>query len=218
MSGFERLGRQDRIALWPDEAGWQQDIGVVARLDGDRLLDGDDCVRLDVVLRWIETRLPRVPRMRQVVYVPRFGLGPPLWVDAASFDLRDHVHAVAPLRPGDEAQLWATVEQLRRRRLDPKRPLWEAWFIPVPEARTVWVYFRVHHVIADGVSGVAMLGALLDPEPVVDVSPPHPHEPAPPPSDRALFKDTVGRCLTELTDAAGACAHPATIWRSVQAG
>jgi hypothetical protein len=55
MSGFERLGRQDRIALWPDEAGWQQDIGVVARLDGDRLLDGDDCVRLDVVLRWIET-------------------------------------------------------------------------------------------------------------------------------------------------------------------
>lgn len=64
MSGVDRLSRQDPIALWPDEVGWQQDIGVVARLDADGLLDEDGCVRLDVALGWIESRLPRVPRTR----------------------------------------------------------------------------------------------------------------------------------------------------------
>ena len=38
MCGVDRLGAQDLITLWPDEVGWQQDIGVVAYLDCDALL------------------------------------------------------------------------------------------------------------------------------------------------------------------------------------
>lgn len=74
----------------------------------------------------------------------------PLWADAPAFDLSDHVRVVALPAPGDEAQLLLATEQLRRRRLDRSRPLWEMWFLPgLPDAR-IGLFVRLHHVIADG--------------------------------------------------------------------
>ncbi|WP_282958604.1 wax ester/triacylglycerol synthase domain-containing protein, partial [Rhodococcus opacus] len=155
---MERLTAQDVMTLWPDEAGWSQDIGLVALLDACDLVDTDGRILLGDVRTSIEARLPLAPRLRQVVYVPRWGLGRPLWVDAAAFDVRDHVCAVPPVHHADEARLLEVVEELRRRPLDRSRPLWKMWFVPGLAGGRTAVYLRVHHVIADGPAGVAMLG------------------------------------------------------------
>jgi len=43
-----------------------------------------------------------VPRLRQVVHRPRFGLDTPLWVDAPTFDVADHVRTHGLDLPGSD--------------------------------------------------------------------------------------------------------------------
>ena len=82
-------------------------LAALAVLDGGRLLDADGRFRIETAREEIGRRLHRVPRFRQLLYRPRFGLGWPLWVDAPSIDLAEHVREF-PLRArADEAQLLA---------------------------------------------------------------------------------------------------------------
>ena len=139
----DRLTDEDQRMLWPDEI-WPQEIGALAVLDGGlAVLDGGLAgpggrVRVEAVREVIAARLRLVPQFRQLLYVPRPGLGRPLWVDAPAFDLADHVRVVPVPAPGDEAALLRAAEQLRRVRLDRSRPLWQMWLLPgLPEGR-VW--------------------------------------------------------------------------------
>src|SRR6266511_613045 len=112
---MERLTAADLSMVWPEDFGWPQDIGAIAVLDGSDLLDAKGRVRIEKVRDQIARRLHLLPRFRQRLYMPRRGLGWPLWVDAQSFDLAEHL-AVFPLGPAaDEAEFLATCEQLRRR-------------------------------------------------------------------------------------------------------
>ncbi|MCK6208979.1 hypothetical protein KZX45_00280 [Georgenia sp. EYE_87] len=125
---IERLSAEDQLLLWPDEA-WPQDLGAIALLDGATLVDPDGRFRIETVRAVVESQLHLVPRFRQMLVTPRRGLGPPLWEDATAFDVAEHVRVLPLPAPGDEAQLLAAVERLRRRRLDRTRPLWEMWFL-----------------------------------------------------------------------------------------
>src|SRR5215218_53445 len=204
----DRLTASDLFMLWADDFGWSQDIGVLAILDGTRLLDPDGRVRIEAVRRHIEPRLHLVPRFRQLLYRPRRGLGWPLWVDAPGFDLADHVRVFPLAGPGAQAQLLAACAQLYGRRLDPSRPLWEATFLPGLPAHQVGLFLRAHHTIADGVAGVAAFGALLDltadaPTPVAP-----PWTPTPIPSAGELLGDNLRRRLRGLGHGLSALAHP----------
>jgi hypothetical protein len=119
----ERLNPDDQVMLWPDQL-WPQEIGAVIWLDGRGLFDDEGRFRIDAVRQMIEGRLHEVPRLRQILYSPRRGLGGPLWVDAPRFDLRDHVRVVPLCGPAAEPAILAEVERLRRQRLDRSRPLW----------------------------------------------------------------------------------------------
>jgi diacylglycerol O-acyltransferase len=214
----DRLTASDLFMLWADDFGWSQDIGVLAILDGTRLLDRDGRINIEAVRRHIEPRLALVPRFRQLLYRPRRGLGWPLWVDAQSFDLADHVRVHPLAAPGDQAQLLAACAQLYRRRPDPSRPLWEAWFLPGLPERQVGLFLRAHHTIADGVAGVAAFGALLDldadaPTPVAP-----PWTPTPMPSARELLGDNLRRRLRGLGHGLSALAHPNRQGRGAPAG
>lgn len=220
---MERLTAQDVMTLWPDEAGWSQDIGLVALLDACDLVDADGRNLLGDVRTSIEARLQLAPRLRQVVYVPRWGLGRPLWVDAAAFDVRDHVCAVPPVHHADEARLLEVVEELRRRPLDRSRPLWKMWFVPGLAGGRTAVYVRVHHVIADGPAGVAMLGALFDSAPDGPAPRVEPWMPAPVPAANELIVDNLRRRRAAVARMLAACTRPATIvcrtrraWASVR--
>ena len=192
-SSLDRLSAEDRLILWPDEV-WPQDIGAVGVLDGSSLLDSDGRFRIEAAKQAIEGRL-HLRRFRQVLCVPRRGLGGPLWIDAPEFDLSDHVRVEQLPDPADEAELLRTVARLRRRRLDRSRPLWEMWFLPgLPDHRIGW-FVRLHHVMADGIAGVAELGALLDAAPNTATAPAHPWVAAPRPSARALLVDNLNNEL-----------------------
>jgi diacylglycerol O-acyltransferase / wax synthase len=216
---MERLSAQDLMMLWPEEFGWSQDIGALAILDGRRLLDTDGRFRIEVARDEIGRRLHLVSRFRQLLYRPRFGLGWPLWIDAPTIDLADHV-GVFPLKaPADESQLLLACEELRHRRLDPSRPLWEMWFLPgLPDGR-VGLFMKLHHAIADGVAGIAALGAFVDlvPDPPGTSEPP-PWTPAPMPSTRELAADNLGRHLQELRRAFTRLDHPVDTARKARRG
>jgi WS/DGAT/MGAT family acyltransferase len=204
---LDRLSADDRLILWPD-AVWPQDVGALAILDGGNLLDTDGSFRIDAARDAIERRLHLLPRFRQILYEPRRGLGGPLWVDSGAFDPRDHVRVAPVPTPGDEAQLLAVVEDLRRRRLDRSRPLWEMWFLPgLPEAR-VGLFVRLHHVVADGLAGMTSVAALLDAGPDTAAAPPQPWAPAPWPSARDLFVDNLRYRVGDLGRVFSALGHP----------
>jgi diacylglycerol O-acyltransferase / wax synthase len=212
---LERLTAQDLLMVWPDDFGWPEDIGALAILDGTRLLDRDGRVRIEAVRRQLEPRLHLVPRFRQLLYRPRLGLGWPLWVDAPAFDLADHVRVHPLAAPGNQAQLLAACEQLRRRRLDPSRPLWELWLLPgLPQGR-VGLFLRAHHAVADGISGLAAFGALLDLAADAPASVPSPWTPAPIPSPGQLLYDNLRRRLQGLGRGLSGLTHPiATLRRA----
>jgi WS/DGAT/MGAT family acyltransferase len=214
---MERLTAQDLSMLWPDDVGWPQDIGALVILDGNSLLGPDGRVLIDAVRDAIESRLHLVPRFRQRLCLPHWGLGWPLWADAPAFDIAEHVNIVPVPAPGDEAQLLHVIEQLRRQPLDRSRPLWQMWFLPGLSDGRVGLYVRVHHAIADGVAGVAILGAILDAAPRPPVKRAPPWRPAPPPSTGALLRDNLRRRRTELARALSSLAHPVTTARRVRA-
>jgi diacylglycerol O-acyltransferase len=215
---MERLTAQDLTMLWPDEVGWPQDIGALAILEADGLFDPDGRFRIEAVREAIGARLHLIPRFRQVLQVPRRGLGWPLWVDAQDFDIAGHVHVVPVAAGAGEAELLLSLERLRRRRLDRSRPLWQMWFLPGLPDRRVGFYMRVHHAIADGAAGVATLGAFLDTVPDPPTAPGPLFVPAPVPSGRELFADTVRRHAGELARAVSALGRPVRTLRRLRAG
>ena len=206
---MERLGVQDLVPLRGDDAGWPWDIGAVAILDGTGLMDRDGRFRIEAVRRAIEPKLHLVPRFRQLVYRPPPGLGWPLWVDAPSFNLADHVRVFPLPAEADQAQLLLACEQLRRRRLDRSRPRWEAWFLPGLARGRVGLFVRLHHAMADGVAGVAAFGGLFDlaADPPAAAAPPW--TPAPVPSARELLAGNMHRRVHELDRALSGLADPA---------
>jgi len=215
---MERLSAQDLMMLWPEELGWSQDIGAIAILDGRGLLDADGRFRIEMARDQVQRRLHLVPRFRQLLYRPRFGLGWPLWVDAPSVEIAEHVRVLPLDAPADERRLLLACEELRQRRLDRSRPLWEMWFLPgLPDGR-VGFFMKLHHAIADGMAGIAALGAFVDlvPDPPETSEPPW--TPAPMPSTRELLGDNVRRHLQDLGRAFTRLDHPVDTLRRARRG
>ena len=215
---IDRLTAQDLSNLWPENLGWPQDIGAIAVLDGAALVNLDGSVRLEDVLAAVAGRLHRVPRLRQVMYQPGAGLGGPLWADAADFNLANHVR-VRPLgSAAGEDDLLHVCAQLRGTPLDRSHPLWQLWLLPgLPDGR-VGMLLRLHHVIADGVAGVALIGDLLDVTGGAAAGKTASWTPRPVPSTRALLADNLRRRGAAVTAAVARIAHPMRTVRAIRRG
>jgi hypothetical protein len=213
---MERLGAQDLSMVLPEDFGWPQDIGAVGILDGSGLLGPDGRFPIGAVREQISRRLHYLPPFRQLLYTPRRGLGWPLWVDAPAFDIADHVKMFPHAIPVGEAQLLAACEELRRRRLDRSRPLWQMWFLPgLAEARMA-LFMKVHHAIADGVAGVAAFGTFLDVSADAPAPYPPPWTPAPFPTGRELFDDNLRRRIHGCQGLVSGLTHPARTVRGIR--
>jgi WS/DGAT/MGAT family acyltransferase len=203
---IERLTSSDEIMLWPDEI-WPQEIGALAILEGGPLFEPDGRLRIERVRRMIASRLHLVPRLRQVLHVPPRRLGGPIWVDDPAFDVAAHVNTMSVGAPGDEGALLRAVEDIRRKRLDRARPIWELWLITGMPDHQVGMYVRMHHCLADGMAGVATLGAMLDLEPDAPGAQPKPWTPAPGPSDAELGVDARRRRAVRRRGMPAAAGH-----------
>ena len=216
VPSIERLTASDLMLIWPEEEGWPQDIGALAILDGRGLSDADGRFRIEVAREHIERRARLLPRFHQVLYWPGFGLGWPLWVDAPSVDIAEHVGVFPVAAPGDDTQLLRACETLRRRPLDRTRPLWQMWFLSGLPGGRVGFFMRLHHAIADGVAGVAALGAFLDLVPVSAEPRPGTWSRTPTPSTRELFQDNVRRRIAGFDRVLSAIVTPVTTMRRMQ--
>lgn len=215
---MDRLSAEDRLTLWPDEV-WPQDIGALVLLDGAPLLDASGQVRLEAIREVISSRLHLLPRFRQVVHEPPRGLGGPLWVDDPTFDLDGHLHVATVPAPGDEEQLLATVERIRRQRLDRRRPLWALWVLTGLADGRLGLFVRLHHVVADGMAGVATVAVFLDPDAAVSpMTAPTRWTPTPAPSRRALAIDAVRSAAARLRARLTMLLHPVVMARRARAG
>jgi WS/DGAT/MGAT family acyltransferase len=213
----DRLTADDQLILWPDEL-WPQDIGALTVLDGSSLVDPGGRLRIEAITAAVEARLDLVPRFRQLLYTPRRGLGPPLWVDAPAFKITDQVRILPLPAPGDEAQLLLTTEQLRRHRLDRSRPLWEMWFLPGLSDQRIGLFIRIHHVIADGIAGVATVGAFLDAAPGAPALSAPPWTPVPAPTARDLFTDNLRLHARASAHALSMLVRPRTMLHRLRGG
>jgi diacylglycerol O-acyltransferase / wax synthase len=79
------------------------------------------------------------------------------WTTDPSFDLEYHVRRSALPSPGDERELGVLVSRLHSTPLDFHRPPWEAHFIEGLDRNRVAIYFKVHHALIDGYTGMRML-------------------------------------------------------------
>ena len=89
----------------------------------------------------------------------------PAWVEADEVDLDYHVRRVTLPAPGTRAQFETCAAQLHAQLLDRSRPLWQLVVIDGLRSGQVGYYFKVHHAVVDGQSGVMLAQSLFDPSP-----------------------------------------------------
>ncbi|HEU5469332.1 MAG TPA: wax ester/triacylglycerol synthase family O-acyltransferase [Actinophytocola sp.] len=140
----------------------------------------------------IGARLRAIPRARQKVRRVPWDLGPPVWVDDPGFDLGYHLRRTALPAPGDDAALNRLVGRIMSQRLDRDRPLWESWVIEGLAGGRWAVLTKLHHCLADGVSGAQLYGVLFSGSPEPDPEIPYQvPELVPPPSMVSLLADAL---------------------------
>ena len=140
------------------------------------IFDGE--IEIDDFASHIESRLPRIPRYLQRVLLAPFGLGMPMWEFDPNFDIHNHVREIK-LKRGTESELQKEVSHVLSHRLHRERPLWEFILFTGLHDNQCALLARVHHALADGISGVSMLNAIMDSEPI---TPNKPSKPLPKPN------------------------------------
>src|SRR5690348_10991927 len=126
------------------------------------MLDGAPGFTVAEARRVLGERIRAVPRLRQRLYRAPPGCGRPYWADDPAFDINDHVRQVYCPPPGDERALFDLAAAQLREPLPRSRPLWSATFVTGLADGGTGLLVIMDHVLADGVAGLAVLGALVD--------------------------------------------------------
>ena len=209
---IERLTPLDVSNLRIEGHGLPMNVAALAILEGGALLDGSGELALEPIKARIGHRLHLAPRLRQRLYRPGFGFGAPVWVDDASFDISRHVRT-RPVPAGGEEALLATCVELNDRPFDQAHPLWEIWLLTGALDGHVAMLIRFHHVLADGIAALLLLGTLFDAAPF-DAAPGAPEPEGPPwtarpiPARSELLGDALRRSITGIRRGVHKIEHP----------
>ena len=152
--------------------GSAMNIGAVIELDFAEVLDPKE--RYELIRKNIAERLHEIPVLTQRIVRAPFDITWPILVPERKFDIDRHVVRVALPTPGTPDQFDAMISEFLSRPLSPKRPLWQLLVIEGLEDGRAALALKVHHALADGVSGAETFASLFDISP--DVRPPAPRE------------------------------------------
>jgi len=118
--------------------------------------------RLDELRALVRERLPLAPLYLCRVRRNLLGLRAPVWAEDPDFDLSDHVRRVAVPAPGGKAEMAEVMGQAMAERMDRDHPLWDIILIEGLAGGRWGLLCRVHHALADGVSGTSLLRVVYD--------------------------------------------------------
>jgi len=211
----DRLSWGDTVFLHLEREGMPLNVASVCIFEGE--IAFEDCVR------FVETKLPLVPRyLKRIVPAP-FGLGLPSWQADPEFDIRRHIHQ-ATLQQGTEAELKAFAGKLFSQTMDRKHPLWDMTLVRGLKGKTAWI-IRLHHCLADGIAGVSMMNLLFEASPQTPLQPrKRTRLSSPPPADpwtslatgvMDSYADSVKRILSVLEDGLNVAERVAATGRAV---
>jgi diacylglycerol O-acyltransferase / wax synthase len=193
---FERVSADDLMSLASERHPPPLQVGAVLILDAPGELD------IGGLRTVLQQRISAVPRLRQRLQKVPLGCGRPIWVDDPSFTIDDHVTVVTPYSGADDAVLLEIAADLVTKPLPEDRPLWSATLVPGMTGGRAALVLVMHHVVGDGLAGLAVLRGLAD----GSVVPTAAAVPKPRPTRAALAKEAWReriRSLRQLPAALG---------------
>jgi diacylglycerol O-acyltransferase len=129
-------------------------------------------IALEELRRRVRGRIEHEPRLRQRVELSPPDGGGPAWVDDPDFDVSNHVGQAEIGSGVDRERFLEIAAEVMADRLDHARPLWRMDVVPLQGGGT-GLLIRIHHCLADGVSSVRLVQAILwDEGPAKAPSPP----------------------------------------------
>lgn len=195
---MKQLSALDAAFLGLENSTMTGNISSIMLLDPSGL---DDEFDLAHITQFVAERLDRVIFFRKRLAEVPFGLDRSYWVDDDHFDLSYHVRESALPRPGTVEQLMELAARIHERPLDTSRPLWELYLVTGLADGRVALITKTHHVVIDGVSGMEVLSALVDLEPLQLTGKPFKFVPEPAPSSVGLLARSAIGMLQRPGDA-----------------
>ena len=110
------LSYGDALFLYLEREGMPLNVASVNVFEG--------IISLKACTRFIESKLPLIPRYLQRVVSPPFNIGLPDWEYDPEFDIRNHVREVT-LEQGTEVEFKAVAGEILSQMMDRQRPLWD---------------------------------------------------------------------------------------------
>lgn len=129
-------------------------------------LDAADDFDLSGALETFGARVAQVPRLHQLLIDLPIGCGRPIWVEDAHFVLGDQMSTILCPTPANDEAVLAIAARVVNTPLPRSRPLWSATLVTTAssgaKARPLALVVVFHHVMADGIGGLAVLADLAD--------------------------------------------------------
>lgn len=192
MARYERLSTLDRTFLDLEYPETHMHVAGVMIFEAEPLQTALGGIDIATIRRYVESRLPLMPRYRQkIARIPIENH--PVWIDDARFNIDYHVRHTALPRPGDDDALKRLAGRVVSQQLDRGKPLWELWIVEGLEGGRFAAITKSHHCMIDGISAVDLATVLLSAAPVTEFPDPEPWTPEPPPSGAQLLADEAGR-------------------------
>ena len=180
-----RLTTQDSAFLYFEKATAPMNIGTVAVFEGQ--------ISYDRLAQHFNSRMPLAPRYRHRLVPAPLGLAHPAWEPDPEFNIYNHVRRVRLPAPGSEEQLAELAGKLYASPLSQRKPLWEFYLVEGLSGERSAIVGKIHHCLADGISGVELMMVSLDisPEPSPPVASEEEWNPKPIPSRGARLVDAA---------------------------
>lgn len=199
----DTLSFSDALFLYLEREGMPLNVASVCTFEGK--------ITFDLFCDFIDSKLPLVPRYLQRVVSPPFDIGVPTWQYDPEFEIRNHIREIV-LKRGTEFELRTTASKLLSQNMDRSRPLWDLTLVRGLKDDRSALIARVHHCLVDGIGGVALMNAIMDPSPVPPATPhtkKRPFKPPPPRDPATVLLDgfinavfsSVQRILSAQVDA-----------------
>ncbi len=195
VSSYEPLSAQDSSFILLEEPGMHMHVSAVAIFEAATLGTRDGRLPIERLREYVKSRLHQMPHYRQ-----RLQFTPiqhhPIWVDDLHFNLQYHVRETALPVPSSETQLKELTGRILSQQLDRQKPLWEMWLVNGLEGNRFALLSKVHHCMADGITGANLLNALLSAVPVETIEDGPHWEPVPAPGRFGLALDEIERAAS----------------------